>query len=96
MPFVAEQAAGHWGEYHADSLLPEVKDKKERIGDASIAIGVYSVTLPPPPFPHRHKTQIHTHIQYVEGRGSPLSRSFKVMWYTPATFSVRKVSGTEV
>ena len=61
MPFVAEQAAGHWGEYHADSLLPEVKDKKERIGDASIAIGVYSVTLPPPPSPTatRHR---YTHI----------------------------------
>jgi len=48
MPFVAEQAAGHWGEYHADNLSPVVKDKNERIGDASIAIRVYNVTSPPP------------------------------------------------
>ena len=42
MPFVAEQAAGRWEGYHgdADNLSPEVKDKNERIGDASIAIRV--------------------------------------------------------
>jgi len=56
--------------------------KNERIGDASIAVRVY-------------KTQVHTHIQNAEGRGSPLSRSSKVLWYTPIT-SVRKVSGVKL
>ena len=65
MPFLAEQAAGRWEEYHADNLSPVVKDKdkNERIGDASIAIRVYSVTPPLSTTTTRHR---YTHIYKMQ------------------------------